>query len=1352
MYSIKNILVLLLGLFIPLTYIFAQQDFSANIRHFTTENGLPDNHIYRCFQDRKGLMWFLTGSGLVKFDGQQFQLVVNEGFNTDNSKNDFLFEEPNGDLWIANYIRSDSSSFIIVNTHTGRVSTMQSKFGPQLSTQIQDVRYAGKGDLWASTYQGEIIRIQPGKLAKIIARPFKKGFRFHAVDTLNQTLLIDQPFQNNRDQNIYLIHAGGKLIAKHQIHYLQRIWSSPSGGYQFHNLDYFGWISSKGELKQAPFKQELPDFDAPVFIDNALPLFHDSPNDRYWIFYKNSLRVFHPQSGELQISPKNNQERLPKNAYAVFVDRQGSAWVCTIEGLYQISLKAQRFQKLLWLPPLGAENPVLMSCRGIFKDEKEGILYVTARNCVWAIKKGQAKELLCRPTAFYSIVQDQEQNIWAGCEDLYRYQLKGGHSTTFRQKIPKEFAIAWSLLPQKDRIWLGLSNGLAYFDLASMKLFFVDELNPLLDNAIIHGIEVAGQHQLWLITEKGLILFEPGKGVIAHYWTGAKGKKKLPLDNLRAIYREKNDCWWLASSKGLVKWNPLNGESRIFTTTDGLSNDNIYAVYPDDYGFLWMSSDNGIIQFQKSTFKSRCFLPKDGITHQEFNRISHHQDREGRIYFGSLNGVTSFHPRDFYADFDKNPDIPLLLSNATRFCSSKDTLEEVSDELLQLGKIVLRPAHLYLNLRFALLDYANPNATQYEYQIVGLSNQWLPCTGSSLQLFGLPYGGFKLRVRAKTENGVYSRQELMLPIQVVRPLYAQIWFRLLLLLLIVAGVITFFRYRNHWLKQRKKELEEEVAVQTQKIREDKETIEKQAAELIKLDKAKSRFFANVTHELRTPLTLIHGPLKTYIEQNHLKPDQAEFLYLAKHHTTRLEQMVDDLLDLGKLEAGKLILQESPIVLQHKIEYLLGSFKSLAQSKNIKLELDYKANPSLVLNLDRRLFRMILSNLLSNALKFTDNGGQISLRVQELPEEIQIEVADTGRGIHPDDLPHVFERYFQTQHQETAYEGGTGIGLALARESSKAIGGSLEVKSIWGKGSTFTWRFPKKRIVHSNMHNLMDNYEGEAIFAPLNPPIHSIDPIPLEKANLLLVEDNPDLRQYLSYILNKEYDVIALENGLQAREYLEKNTAPDLIISDIMMPHMDGFQFLEWLKSGDLATLPVIMLTARVELNDKLKALQIGVDDYLVKPFVEEELLTRIQNLLKRQELRRSFDPLSPLDAEEAVSDNEQIAAGATKEEWLQLLEQTVLDQLENPDFSVNDLAKAVFMSRSVFYSEMGRVLGLTPNEYINEVRLLKAMEYFQSNPGVFSVKEMASKVGFRDEKYFSRQFKQRFGVLPSQLR
>lgn len=316
-----------------------------------------------------------------------------------------------------------------------------------------------------------------------------------------------------------------------------------------------------------------------------------------------------------------------------------------------------------------------------------------------------------------------------------------------------------------------------------------------------------------------------------------------------------------------------------------------------------------------------------------------------------------------------------------------------------------------------------------------------------------------------------------------------------------------------------------------------------------------------------------------------------------------------------------------------------------------------------------------------------------------------------------------------------------------------MGGSLGVKSTWGEGSIFIWRFPKKELAISSTASSVEGTVLETSFNPVKPSPGGTEHSSMSgrKAHLLLVEDNPDLRRYLLHVLSREYDVLALENGLEARNFLENNTAPDLIISDIMMPLMDGFQLLEWLKTGTLAHLPVIMLTARGDMGDKLKALRTGVDDYLVKPFVEEELLARISNLLKRQELRRSL-AASPAIEEEAVSDTEQEEMGISKEEWLRLLEQVVLEQLENPDFTVNDLAKAVFMSRSVFYSEMGRVLGLTPNEYINEIRLLKAMEYFQSNPGIYSVKEMASRVGFRDEKYFSRQFKQRFGVLPSQLR
>ncbi len=1344
-------ILLLLGFTLLFNSIGAQSRYSAEVNLYTTEQGLPSNHVYQCFQDRRGLLWLLTENGLCRFDGRNFQLVLNKGFNPDFSKNIIRFEDADHDLWISIHAANGPTRYTLFNTLTNQVRTPEEKFGPSCPDDIRDIELGKNESYWITDGKGNLFQYRAGQKLKPKYQLQDTTFGIYFVDTTRNLTWLEL---HGDTKGLYtvcrLINAQGKAVATHRIPDFQKAYLSNRGSFIYHTLSKLGAIDVNGQLSETLFKQDIPHFDPKKERIYSLPLGYDAYTGNFWLMHAGGLSYFHPDKGLLLNFDRQNTKKLPHLIYSIFVDLQGIAWLSSIDGLYKVSLNPIRFKTLLNSDQ--AKNEPILPTRGIVEDGLRQTLYVNAGKSILALKNGSVEQIHQSQMDFFGIGMDDQKRVWTGDSKLHVYDPGTKNVQTFFTN--RDLCVIWSIFSQKKGLWLGCSNGLAFFDFEQKKINFVQNKKgqSILDNAIIHSIKQAAGGQLWLLTEQGLLRFDPQKGVVARYWTGGKGQYFLPADNLRQYHQDAEGNWWIATADGLLKWNPERNTKRLFTEEDGLSNHNIYSVYADPYGFLWLSSDRGIVQFQKRSGRTRIFLPQDGLSHHEFNRVSHHQAKDGTIYFGSLNGITIFNPRDFHQDFDRSPNIPLMLTQAQLFSQKTKNLEDVEPEYLQHKKIIFEPSDLYLTLHFALLDYHSPDQTFYEYKIDRLGDRWASCPGGILQLAGLPYGQFKLTIRAKTEKGVYSQQQLVIPIQVLRPFYFRVWFLFATGFLIMAAIVTFFRYRNQWLQRRKIELEKEVAIQTEKILQDKAIIEEQATALIKLDAAKSRFFANVTHELRTPITLILGPIQTYLEQNQLSPQDAGLLYLAKNHTEGLQQMVNDLLDLSQLEAGKLTTHEAPVLLQQKIHFLLAPFEVVATNKGIELTLNYQADPTLVIQLDQRLFKMILNNLLSNALKFTESGGHIRVWVKDLASSVQLEVEDSGRGIHPDDLPFVFDRYFQTQHQENAYEGGTGIGLALARESSKAMGGTLEVNSVWGKGSTFILRFPKKEL-------------SDGTVVPESLETHN-SPIPIEKpsattirstgkAQLLLVEDNADLRQYLTQILSLDYQITALSNGREACEYLNNNT-PDLIISDIMMPVMDGFQLLEWLKEGALAQIPVIMLTARADLGDKLRALRIGVDDYLVKPFVEIELLTRIQNLLQRQDLRRSLahpredqtllttSTVEPIKTEEPLS--------AAEKQWLELLEKTVLAQLDNLDFSVNDLAKAVFMSRSVFYNEMGRVLGLTPNEYINEVRLIKAMELFQADPGGYSVKEMASKVGYRDEKYFSRQFKQRFGVLPSHFR
>ncbi|MBI5917592.1 MAG: response regulator [Bacteroidetes bacterium] len=555
-----------------------------------------------------------------------------------------------------------------------------------------------------------------------------------------------------------------------------------------------------------------------------------------------------------------------------------------------------------------------------------------------------------------------------------------------------------------------------------------------------------------------------------------------------------------------------------------------------------------------------------------------------------------------------------------------------------------------------------------------------------------------------------------------------------------------------------------------------ETIRQQAEELKSLEKLKSRFFANVSHELRTPLTLIIGPLDTVLNSGELSGRNLSLLKKAQQSGNELLKLVGSILDLSKLESGKMELHPKPTTVLPFLRQTVSAFESHADRLGIRLTFEYQAREDLQLELDREKLKTILNNFLSNALKFTPAlaDGAVSVKVNDLAHAIRLSVTDTGRGIHPDDLSKVFGRFYQSSRplktqSEAPIEGGTGIGLALCREFARLMGGNVWVESKLGEGSTFYFEFPKKEALGVSSDDIRMTIEatqetfGEIVPAPTVNHQSSI-----VNQTILIVEDNYSLRDFLETILSPHYLIMTAENGQVALDLLRDEgrgmsdeiratliphpplLIPDLILSDIMMPVMDGFQLLEKLRSSEQwRHIPVIMLTARADIQDRLRALRIGVDDYLLKPFDEEELLTRISNLLERYRERQAFaEQTVPLAGEETLEDETRLPA--VDAAWLESLENLVRSEVQNDLLSVNWLAHKMFISERQLQRRLKLLTGLGPNHYIREVRLQEGRRLLETREAT-SVKEAAYYVSFKDEKYFAHIFRERFGKYPSAL-
>lgn len=516
----------------------------------------------------------------------------------------------------------------------------------------------------------------------------------------------------------------------------------------------------------------------------------------------------------------------------------------------------------------------------------------------------------------------------------------------------------------------------------------------------------------------------------------------------------------------------------------------------------------------------------------------------------------------------------------------------------------------------------------------------------------------------------------------------------------------------------------------------------QSEQFKSIDASKSKFFANVSHELRTPLTLLMGPIHTLLDEPALSRRQRQLLQLARQNGNTLQELINEILDLRKLEMGKMELNLQPVQLKPYVQSVLAQFDSLATFKRIGFTVELQGLQDSAALIDPAKCRQILNNLLSNAFKFTPAGGQVHATVELQGDDLIFSVRDNGQGIASEDLPHVFDRFFQSKRPEKAAEGGTGIGLALCREYARLMGGEIGVQSKHSE-TIFRVHFPAQRTEAATQPGIAAEAPEAAGITLL--PAATATTITTNQPTILVVEDNPDLQAYIGIILGEAYRLIMAENGQAAWEMLTGEAAlrPNLILSDLMMPIMDGYQLLEKLKSDDNTRhIPVIMLTARADASDRLKALRIGVDDYLNKPFDEEELQVRIHNLLQRQAARQpeSADITPDAPGDIRITEEEQ--------QWLESFETYMQQQFVNEKLSVSELAAVFSMSESSLLRQLKRLTGLTPVQYLQELRLQAARRLIEA--GSFnSLAKVAAASGYSDVRSFSRAFKKRFGRLPS---
>ena len=1353
-------------LFLGLSPVFPlhgqASEYLANLTRYNVEDGLLHREVNAITEDCDGFIWLATNQGLNRFDGHQFKKWTQEANGLLTNHIGQLIEDAQGYLWLIPFEYKEGGDFSLLNHHTGAITTLEKKYGEVLPFPVENVSFriltTRSGEvIFGSQKDGFLVRVDTNGLMHHYELPFK-SLEPGGVTKENEIWAV-------ADKNkLVKLDLEGKILSqvtydRGTIDTKYLFLDAASMPYFRGGGNYYFGLDKQGQLQRLVAGMFPVRSTWERQISGIVPF--DFDKNTNWIFSQD-LADNASSDGVVLLNHDNEilfslLESFPEleqlGVRCMYVDSGKRTWIGGNFGVSVLDVHPNNFRTYL-TSRKEFDASANLSCRGLLKEDN--YLYVTLESMGFYqvdLETGKPKLLLQKKSLtnngwYFDLVKGPEGKLWIGSlNTIYTFDPVSGATETLDFNKGKPSTVAWELyFDQNQRLWVGTEKGFWILEKGQKNFRRFDQLNQFteLDDSHILFIHPNDKGNLLACSNKGIFEIDPDKGVIDRYWTEGDTQHHLPHDNIQHFYQDEQGIYWLSTGgSGLIRWDKRKGFTRVFDKSAGLSNEVIYAAYPDQYGNLWLSSDYGIIRFNKENFSSVAFVSADGTSHHEFNRISHFQDKKGEIFFGSLTGITEVDPANFMSG-QFNVELPLIVTDFQRFEGKTDRLQNRMHDLLETNQIVLRPSDRFFRIDFALLNFMNMERVNYAYKLEGIDKDWVYQKENYIRFSGLPYGRHVLHIKGQMPNGQWSRNELKILVVVPKPFYLRGWFlTLMAAILVVLGSLVYF-WQTRQLKERQLKLEATVRERTIQIRKDKQTIEQQAEELRQLDQFKSRFFANVSHELRTPLTLMLGPIGSVLKSGQMDERNRRFLKTAQRNGKNLPNLVSEILDLSKLESGDLTVNEEPVKMSPLIKRLNAQYESYAEQRGIKVTLKYHADEQLELLIDANKFEKIFNNLLSNALKFTGEGGRIEVVFEDKFETIELSVFDTGSGIHPDDLPHVFNRFYQSRQPDAPVQGGTGIGLALCLELAHIQGGDLKVESEFKVGTMFTLELPRKQV-ETNTLWAPEPDLVEFIFAePWPDEIMSL-PGEGKKPTLLIVEDNVELRDYIKQVLSLNYAIETASNGSEALEKLNREGVAgktDLIISDVMMPVMDGFELLEKLKSNDLLSgIPVVMLTARAALHDKLKALRIGVDDYMLKPFEEEELLARVGNLIKNYREREKTQL-------EAPEQEKYTGISGEDRSWLEGLEAYTQKNAGHFNLTAEMMADEMALSRTQLFRKIKQLTGLTPTQYVQEVRFSQARTLLE-NRTYSTVKSVAYEVGYKQVKHFSQQFKKRFGKSPS---
>lgn len=1051
-------------------------------------------------------------------------------------------------------------------------------------------------------------------------------------------------------------------------------------------------------------------------------------------------------------------------------DREENLWISTrFNGISKFDPRKQAFKK--YSPRSGAKSSMTNNeVRALLQDRK-GNTWIGYRNQGLDLyQPGQEKYIHFEDTAsnlanfVRSLYEDEKGHIWIGTFDgfnILRQTAGGGYqSQQVKQLCGVELGTVYDFHPASDgRIWLGTSNGLfLYSEKGEESHLYKRRDDPLatVREYNIRDICEDTEGRLWLATDGGGVdVFHPDSGYVKTYAYQTGIKNSLSHNKVYCVYVDSDNRLWAGTQNGLNRLDEDGEGFEIYTGEEGLIDNVVYSIQEDEDQFLWISTANGLSRMQPENKTFQNYLK--GF---EFFDDAWSKNEAGEFLLGGADGYIRFHPKDVRT----NHVAPLVRISSLELRNKPLKVNEIRNgrvilplPLTQMAQLDLKHDENFFSIELLAVSLSDPQNIKYQYKLAGFNEQWINTDVAirTAVFTNVPHGTYEFRYRAANADGIWSNEQV-LPL-IIHPAFHQtLGFKLAAGAIAVLLIIGAYWLRLRDLMSQKKRLKQEVEEKTSALRsrnlaienqnrlleKQKKEIEEQIAKVIDMsrqmhesDERKIKFFTNISHEIRTPLTLITGPIEKILES--LRQDDPSYaaIKLVDKNSRRLVNLVNQLLDFRKIDRGHMPVKPVYSDLAVYTRELYDGFKSWADKKEI--EFIFELEPGdYTLAFDPDILDKVIANLLSNALKYTPEKGQVILALSRSGDAITICVQDNGPGISEESRKSLFRRFYRAEHKDLQHIHGTGIGLALAKEMSILHGGDLCLLNHQGKGCRFQFTLPVAQ-------NKTGNKSGQEELAGAEVPTLR-QKEPCDDYTVLVVEDNRDLRRFIRDSLDCRHILEATHGEEGVRLAVEK--MPDLIISDVLMPCKNGFELCKTLKEDPRTNhIPIILLTALGADEHMQAGINLGADDYIVKPFNHRILAGKVRNMMQA---RQSF--------RERIQQN-LTGTSEDQKHWKDSLPPFVIqiiDHIENnldqEKFGVEELCEIMCMSSSTLYRKMKLITQKSTVEFIREVRMRKALEYFQMDPQL-QVSEVSLMIGFEDVDYFRKCFKKQFGKSPSEI-